>query len=66
MAYLRKLKNKRFLAEVRKYGQYKSKTFGCKVQAMAWIAETEQGRILPGCGCARLWGVLRLHPGSIT
>ncbi len=41
MASLRKLKNKRFLAEVRKHGCYKSKTFDAKVQAMAWIAETE-------------------------
>lgn len=41
MASLRKLKNKRFLAEVRKHGQYKSKTFDTKVQAMAWIAEIE-------------------------
>ena len=38
MASLRKLKNKRYLAEVRKQGQYKSKTFDNKVQAMAWIA----------------------------
>lgn len=42
MASLRKLKNKRFLAEVRKHGQYKSKTFDAKVQAMAWAVETEQ------------------------
>ena len=41
MASLRKLKNKRFLAEIRKHGQYKSKTFDSKVQAMAWIAEVE-------------------------
>lgn len=41
MASLRKLKNKRYLAEVRKQGQYKSKTFDSKVQAMAWIAEIE-------------------------
>lgn len=41
MASLRKLKNKRFLAEIRKQGQYKSKTFDSKVQAMAWIAEVE-------------------------
>ncbi len=42
MATIRKLNNKRFLAEVRKYGQRKSKTFDTKVQAMAWAAETEQ------------------------
>lgn len=41
MASLRKLKNKRFLAEIRKHGQYKSKVFDSKVQAMAWIAEIE-------------------------
>ena len=41
MASLRKLKNKRFLAEIRKHGQYKSKVFDSKVQAMAWIAEVE-------------------------
>ncbi len=42
MATIRKLKSKKFLAEVRKLGQYKSKTFTTKVQAMAWAAETEQ------------------------
>lgn len=42
MATIRKLKSKRFVAEVRKYGQYKSKTFDSKIQAMAWAAETEQ------------------------
>jgi len=42
MATIRKLKNKKFLAEVRKQRQYKSKTFTTKVQAMAWAAETEQ------------------------
>jgi len=42
MATIRKLKSKRFLAEVRKYGQRTSKTFDSKVQAMAWAAETEQ------------------------
>ena len=41
MASLRKLKNKRFLAEVRKQGLNKSKTFDSKVQAMAWIADTK-------------------------
>ena len=35
MATIRKLKNKRFLAEIRKQGIYKSKTFDNKVQAMA-------------------------------
>lgn len=42
MASLRKLKNKRFLVEIRKHGQYQSKTFDSKVQAMNWAAETEQ------------------------
>jgi len=42
MATIRKLKSKKFLAEVRKLGQYKSKTFTTKVQAMSWAAETEQ------------------------
>ena len=42
MATIRKLKSKRFLAEVRKYGQRTSKTFDNKTQAMAWAAETEQ------------------------
>ncbi len=42
MATIRKLKSKKFLAEVRKLGQYKSKAFETKVQAMAWAAETEQ------------------------
>lgn len=41
MASLRKLKNKSFLAEIRKKGIYKSRTFSSKVQAMAWIAEME-------------------------
>ncbi len=43
MASLRKLKNKSFLVEIRKHGQYYSKTFPNKVQAMAWAAEKEQG-----------------------
>ena len=47
MATIRKLKNKRFLAEIRKQGIYKSKTFDSKVQAMAWAAETEQA-LKPG------------------
>jgi len=42
MATIRKLKSKRFVVEVRKQGQYKSKTFDTKIQAMAWAAETEQ------------------------
>ncbi len=42
MATIRKLKSKRFLAEVRKLGVRKSKTFDSKVQAMAWAVETEQ------------------------
>lgn len=42
MATVRKLKSKRFLAEVRKNGHYKSKTFDSKVKAMAWAVEKEQ------------------------
>lgn len=42
MATIRKLKSKRFVAEVRKFGHYKSKTFDTKIQAMAWAAESEQ------------------------
>ncbi|MCF6258403.1 MAG: hypothetical protein L3K25_19265 [Gammaproteobacteria bacterium] len=42
MATIRKLKSKRFFTEVRRLGQYKSKTFTTKVQAMSWAAETEQ------------------------
>jgi len=42
MATIRKLKSKKFLTEVRKLGHYKSKTFPTKIQAMAWVAETEQ------------------------
>ncbi len=42
MATIRKLKSKKFLVEVRKLGQYKSKTFPTKIQAMAWAAEIEQ------------------------
>lgn len=42
MATIRKLKNKRFVAEVRKFGQYHSKTFDTKIQAQAWAVETEQ------------------------
>jgi integrase len=42
MATIRKLQSKKFLAEVRKSGQYKSKTFTSKVQAMSWAVETEQ------------------------
>lgn len=41
MAYIRKLKNKRFIAEVRKLGLYQSRTFDSKVQAMAWAVEAE-------------------------
>ena len=47
MAAIRKLKNKRFLAEIRKQGIYRSKTFDSKIQAMAWAAETEQS-LKPG------------------
>ncbi len=45
MATVRKLKSKRFLAEVRKNGHYKSKTFDSKVKAMAWAVRipTESG-----------------------
>ncbi len=42
MATIRKLQSKKFLAEVRKSGQYKSKTFTSKIQAMLWAVETEQ------------------------
>ncbi|VAW96575.1 hypothetical protein MNBD_GAMMA19-813 [hydrothermal vent metagenome] len=42
MATIRKLKSKKFFAEVRKLGQYKSKNFTTKVQAMSWAAETDQ------------------------
>ena len=42
MATIRKLKSKRFLAEVRKHGQNISKTFDTKVQAMRWAIEMEQ------------------------
>lgn len=42
MATIRKLKNKRFVAEVRKFGQYHSKTFDTKIQAQAWAVQTEQ------------------------
>ncbi|MEJ2419951.1 MAG: hypothetical protein P8Y45_24150 [Exilibacterium sp.] len=42
MASIRKLKNKRFLAEIRKQGISKSKTFDSKIQAMAWAAEIAQ------------------------
>lgn len=42
MATIRRLKSKKFLAEIRKAKQYKSKTFDSKVQAMAWAAQVEQ------------------------
>ncbi|MDY6918635.1 MAG: site-specific integrase [Pseudomonadota bacterium] len=42
MATIRRLKSKKYLAEVRKAKQYKSKTFSSKVQAMAWAAQVEQ------------------------
>lgn len=42
MATIKKRSNKRFTAEIRKAGQYLSKTFDTRVQAMAWAAETEQ------------------------
>ncbi|MEM9469480.1 MAG: site-specific integrase [Pseudomonadota bacterium] len=42
MPTIRQLKSKRFVAEVRKFGQYKSKTFDTKIQAWAWGIETEQ------------------------
>lgn len=42
MAAIRKLPNKRFLAEVCKYGQRKSRTFDNKVQAMAWAVDMEK------------------------
>lgn len=42
MATIKKRSNKRFTAEIRIGGQYKSKTFDTKIQAMAWAVETEQ------------------------
>jgi len=42
MATIKKRSNKRFTAEIRIGGQYKSRTFDTKIQAMAWAAETEQ------------------------
>ncbi len=42
MATIKKRSNKRFTAEIRKNGQYLSKTFDTKVQAMAWASEMEQ------------------------
>jgi len=42
VATIRKLKNRKYLAEVRKSGQYKSKVFTTKIQAMAWSVETEE------------------------
>ncbi len=42
MATIRRLKNKKYVAEVRKYGHYKSKTFTTKVEANRWAVETEQ------------------------
>lgn len=47
MATIRRLKSKKFLAEIRKAKQYKSKTFDSKVQAMAWSAEMEQALDAP-------------------
>ena len=42
MATIRKTKHKTWVAEVRKSGQYKSKTFSSKIQAQAWAVEMEQ------------------------
>ena len=42
MATIKKRSNKRFTAEIRKHGQYLSKTFDTKVQAMAWASDMEQ------------------------
>ena len=42
MATIRKTKNKTWLVEVRKFGQYRSKTFDTKIRAMAWAVEIEQ------------------------
>lgn len=42
MATIRRLKNKKFIAEIRRSGIYKSKTFETKVAAMAWAVEHEQ------------------------
>lgn len=47
MAGIRKLKNKKFLVEVRKAGRYKSKVFDTKLQAQAWAVEIEQN-LTPG------------------
>lgn len=42
MATIRRTKNKTWLAEVRKFGQYKAKTFDTKLKAQAWAVEVEQ------------------------
>ena len=42
MASIRKTKSNTWLAEVRRLGQYKSKTFPTKLQAQAWAVEMEQ------------------------
>jgi len=42
MASIRKTKHKSWLAEVRKNGQYKSRTFDTKLQAQVWAVEMEQ------------------------
>jgi integrase len=42
MATIKKRSNKRFTAEIRKHGQYISRTFDNKAQAMAWAVEAEQ------------------------
>ena len=44
MATIRKTKSKTWVAEVKKFGQYKSKTFPTKLQAQAWAVEIEQTR----------------------
>jgi hypothetical protein len=42
MATIRKTKHNTWLAEVRKSGRYKSKTFDSKIQAQCWAFEMEQ------------------------
>lgn len=42
MATIRRTKHKTWVAEVRKSGQYKSRTFPTKIQAQAWAVEMEQ------------------------
>lgn len=41
MSTIRKTKTKKWVAEVRTFGQYKSKTFDTKLKAQAWAVEIE-------------------------